>query len=448
MKEKLQRNREQLLIPVLYLGPVISVIISAVIHKTVAAEILSNLIMCCIATSLFFVFLKMNEGAFLKKLNHPLLFFGTYLFSFIVLGVKPVVPLGSLWMIVLVLAALDSGLEIAVSTHFVFMVAYAVLVLPFDRNLLYFSYYILLGFLVVMLFYLAEEETIFPYLSVILLALSGVMQFVVYRFGMTQIMEHKLQVLSEIVSTFVLLSASMLYFKLIKKNDVSCQSKEIADREMVSETVFEETEEIEEEAAVSEEVQEAETDSIEESKEVSENVKGKTLGSYLEPDFELLVRLKEHSLPLLAHSIHIGTLAGGAAKVLGGNPMIAKVGGLYHEVGRITDSANYVKAGMDLLEQYNFPEEIIDVVSQHSATIALPESIEAAVVLLSDCILTTSDFLKKNGKRDKITDEQLVNSIFRNRIEKGNFSKMQLSAEDMIKLKTYFIENAFHKANS
>ena len=101
MKEKLQRNREQLLIPVLYLGPVISVIISAVIHKTVAAEILSNLIMCCIATSLFFVFLKMNEGAFLKKLNHPLLFFGTYLFSFIVLGVKPVVPLGSLWMIVL-----------------------------------------------------------------------------------------------------------------------------------------------------------------------------------------------------------------------------------------------------------------------------------------------------------------------------------------------------------
>ena len=42
----------------------------------------------------------------------------------------------------------------------------------------------------------------------------------------------------------------------------------------------------------------------------------------------------------------------------------------------------------------------------------------------------------------------LVNSIFKNRIEKGNFSKMQLSAEDMIKLKTYFIENAFHKASS
>ena len=63
--------------------------------------------------------------------------------------------------------------------------------------------------------------------------------------------------------------------------------------------------------------------------------------------------------------------------------------------------------------------------------------------MLSDCILSSNEFLVNKGKRDSVSDRQLVESVFNNRIKKGSLSKSGLTEDKIDKLKEYYINNAF-----
>lgn len=51
--------------------------------------------------------------------------------------------------------------------------------------------------------------------------------------------------------------------------------------------------------------------------------------------------------------------------------------------------------------------------------------------MLSDCIVSTSDYLQDTGKRGAVSDERLVDSIFQNRMDKGNLDEAGFSKEQI-----------------
>ena len=63
--------------------------------------------------------------------------------------------------------------------------------------------------------------------------------------------------------------------------------------------------------------------------------------------------------------------------------------------------------------------------------------------MLSDCILSTGEYLQENGKRSAITDEKLVMSIFANRMEKGSLAQAGLTQEQIERLRTFYVAHAF-----
>ena len=83
------------------------------------------------------------------------------------------------------------------------------------------------------------------------------------------------------------------------------------------------------------------------------------------------------------------------------------------------------------------------MIRQHSTGFEKPKSIEAAIVMLSDCIISTSEYLEKTGDRQAVSDEKLIESIFNNRIEKGNLEDVYITDEKIEALKKFYIENAF-----
>ena len=84
---------------------------------------------------------------------------------------------------------------------------------------------------------------------------------------------------------------------------------------------------------------------------------------------------------------------------MGGNVLLAQAGGLYHEIGRITGDSNYIDAGVKLAEEYDFPRELTDIIRQHSMRHEKPKSLEAAIVLFTDCIVSTNEYLEKTVRR-------------------------------------------------
>ena len=114
----------------------------------------------------------------------------------------------------------------------------------------------------------------------------------------------------------------------------------------------------------------------------------------LDPNQPLLKELVYKSPGTYHHSIVIGNLAEAAAEAIGENPLLARVGAYYHDVGKtrkpeyfienqrpfenkhdqLTPSmssliiAAHVKDGIDMAREHKLPTSVIDIIRQHHGT--------------------------------------------------------------------------------
>jgi len=114
----------------------------------------------------------------------------------------------------------------------------------------------------------------------------------------------------------------------------------------------------------------------------------------LEPNQPLLKKLVYTTPGTYHHSILIGNLAESAAEAIGENPLLARVGAYYHDVGKIRKPeyfienqhpkdnkhnrlmpsmssliiASHVKDGVEVAREHNLPAALIDIIHQHHGT--------------------------------------------------------------------------------
>ena len=73
-----------------------------------------------------------------------------------------------------------------------------------------------------------------------------------------------------------------------------------------------------------------------------------------------------------------------------------------------------------------------------------PKSLEAAIVLFTDCIVSTNDYLEKSGQKEGVSTQKLVEGIFQNRLSKGTLSESGLSQQQIDKLRHFYIKQYFN----
>lgn len=306
---------------------------------------------------------------------------------------------GYLWLLPVALITVGTGMEHGVMVYFVLLIQ-NIMLHTGEFN----SWYLLLLFLygVFMIWGLSRElrgKSLF-YLFVSLLSVDAVLQILQYQFQLTALWSHKRQVVVELISVVCLEIFLAVYLFYRKRQE----EKEWKD---------------------------------------SQRQYREGLEAALQEDHALLVRLQEYSRSLMGHSRRISTIAAQAAEYMGADVLLAQAGGLYHEIGKITDPKNYIQAGVDLLQEYDMPKELAEVVSQHSTGSPKPQSMEAAIVMMADCIISTSNALEKKGKREAVSDKHLVEVVFQHRIAGGNLKESGLSEEQIMKLQEYYMEHAF-----
>lgn len=168
----------------------------------------------------------------------------------------------------------------------------------------------------------------------------------------------------------------------------------------------------------------------------------------LSEDFELLKKLKERSPVLYQHSFKIAELSSDAARLIGCDQKVAKAGGLYHEIGKLKGK-DYVEAGVLLAQEYNFPKEVIEVIKQHSSKIEKPQSKEAAIVMLTESVISTINYFEHEKKKalndGRKLKEQPISKIISNimdiRFAKGTLDQSGISISEFNELKTFYIES-------
>lgn len=428
LKIKSQGEWKWLHTVILCAGPVAGAILYNALAGKAATDIFSNVIFSILLIGVFHTFLCINDRYFCRKIKHPMLYAGVFALSFLMLGATARLPFGVLWMLMVVVAALDGGLEIAVPTHIVCMIQYAFMILPNEYGFYRFSGYLLFGIIAAVLLSMFCKTEATGYLCIILLACDGIVQCIAYRFNLARMKKYGANIGIELFSVLFLVLAGWIYLK----KSILSETEESEEAEVLD-SVSEETAEKEAEEKVENKIE----IKAENTDEVS------LLESLTASDFELLERLRNYSESLLEHSSKVSALSEKAAQAVGGDVALAKAGGMYHEIGRIEDETDYIEAGTRIGKAYDFPKELLDVMRQHSTGFEFPKSVEAAVVMLSDCIISTSEYLEKTGKRSLVSDEHLVKSIFQNRIEKGNLQYADMTQEQIQALCDFYVGNTF-----
>ena len=216
----------------------------------------------------------------------------------------------------------------------------------------------------------------------------------------------------------------------------------------------------------------------------------------------LLDRLSQAAPGTYSHSRAVADLADAGARAIGANALLARVGGLYHDIGKIEHPEyfvenqsgvnkhddispslsvavikSHVKVGADKAREAGLPLEVVKIVSQHhgndviqfffhealeaqaasqdgkgeevkasdySYNAPIPDFPECAIVMLADSIEAASRTVTPNaGKFAK-----LIDSIFMGKIERGQLDDSGLTINDIKTLGESFVKTLVSRYHS
>ncbi len=208
-----------------------------------------------------------------------------------------------------------------------------------------------------------------------------------------------------------------------------------------------------------------------------------TLLELLDFNHPLLKRLATEAVGTYHHSLIVGNLTERAAEAIGANPLLARVGSYYHDIGKVintdiftenndesseihnglpnSESAklikNHVKEGIELASKYKIPQPVIDIIMQHHGNSIVryfydkaiknnlvpnivdyqypgpkPQTKEAVLVMLADIVESTTKSKQVVNEDDirKIIDDT-INKLIR----EGQFDEAPITMKDLIMVK-------------
>ncbi len=190
------------------------------------------------------------------------------------------------------------------------------------------------------------------------------------------------------------------------------------------------------------------------------------------------------------HSMIVGNLAESAAPFVGANPLKARVGAYYHDIGKLkrplffienqTIGENphdrtkphlsclivtaHVKDGIELARKHGIPEEVVDIIRQHHGTSLVtyfyqqakeqqgkeavceedfrygavrPKTKEAALVMLADAVEAAA---RTMAKPTPIKLEHLTRKLIRARLDDGQLDESRLTMGDIEEIVKRYVQ--------
>ncbi|HHU63801.1 MAG TPA: HDIG domain-containing protein [Clostridiales bacterium] len=216
------------------------------------------------------------------------------------------------------------------------------------------------------------------------------------------------------------------------------------------------------------------------------------------PNHPLLKKLLLEASGTYHHSILVGNLAERAIEYIGGDPLLARVGAYYHDVGKLkrpyffkenqVGSQNphnkitpnlstliitsHTKDGLEYAKKYKIPPVIRDIIIQHHGTSLVayfyhkaqngengngvdrdnfryegpkPQTREAAIIMLADCVEAAVRSIS-DPTPGKI--EGMIRKLIKDKLDDGQLDESELTLKDLNKTAEAFSQvlcGVFHK---
>lgn len=429
-KELLENNKDKNSKSIILLGllPFFSLLIIATIgfiNKSNYIDIIKLGILTFLLTTIIVFFIRMQLDILETRYARLIIMF-SYLVSILLIMIPSNPDVYSFWMIGGLFTAMivDSKLGLLIYFNMTFILGLTYTLGPGDI-----IHFLVMGVLFALLAKYLKDKTTVISASIILLSTDITLSFLLNNFIFET--DRSFNYMASLFSVFAVLVTAFFLSYLYEKISVKSLEKESQLRE-----------------AIDENITNTEEENIFTTNALTDNDKIlNTRTSYeilLSEDNELRMKMKDYSESLYNHCNLIGDLSGRAAREIGANEELSRAGGYYHEVGKI-NGKNYIEEGLKIADQYKFPEKLKEILRQHNIKYDKPTFIESAIVMISDNVVSTIDYIEKSGKQ-KFASDKIIDNIFKMRLDKGTFDDAVLSLKDYKLLKEFY-KKEFAKKN-
>ena len=161
--------------------------------------------------------------------------------------------------------------------------------------------------------------------------------------------------------------------------------------------------------------------------------------SYLLSENNTAYKLLSANEELFNKSKRTSKLVKDIAKLIEGRVSLAEVGGFFAECGRAV-SNNYIKEGLILAKENNFPIEVTNFIKEHNFKLGYPRSRETAITMIVCKLGSTVDFLEEKGVKRSVT--AIVDSVMDSCLMAGRLDASGLSLNEYKFIKDFLLEEA------
>ena len=206
-----------------------------------------------------------------------------------------------------------------------------------------------------------------------------------------------------------------------------------------------------------------------------------------------MVQLSDRAPGTYQHTLTVARLAESAARAIGANPILAKVGTYFHDIGKMAKSEyfvenqinignkhdrlsplksahiikNHVEDGREIAKEYRLPKRIADFIPMHHGTMLIkyfyakalekaqkegktidpddfrydgpkPNTKETAIVMLADSTEALSRVLGTNTREEL---DKAVDAIIKERLLDGQLDESELTMRELMMVKESFVKN-------
>lgn len=164
-----------------------------------------------------------------------------------------------------------------------------------------------------------------------------------------------------------------------------------------------------------------------------------SLSAAVSESFPAIMEFKERTPLGYKHSLLVANLSARAAAEIDANVLLAQAGGLYHEIGQgIGEDCD--QESLRICKKYRLPAALQDIIKEHNPDKKTPSGKVAAVVMLSDSIISAMEQQRRKNPEHKTDTADLIKRVFKIRESSGAFMLSGLSKEELARLQEYYIK--------
>ncbi len=162
-----------------------------------------------------------------------------------------------------------------------------------------------------------------------------------------------------------------------------------------------------------------------------------------DPEFPLLVQLKERSKDEYYHAIHTAYLSDRIARRLGLDDAAAKACAYYQRIGILRGENTWENVSA-VCGEYHFPPNTKKILKEFVDESEKIVSKETVIVLFADCIVSSIVYLFEKDPKAELDYAQLIETVFRKKLETDELWGSEITLSQINEMKKIFVEEKLY----